>query len=45
MQLNVTSVFNCIQQFLPLLRNAGLASTAGADMTGNIIPLDGGFSL
>ena len=23
MQLNVTSVFNCIQQFLPLLRKAG----------------------
>jgi NAD(P)-dependent dehydrogenase (short-subunit alcohol dehydrogenase family) len=124
MQLNVTSVFNCIQQFLPLLRKAGteaspariinigsvagissfgeqayaygpskaalhqlsrilarelvsigndeqaladdtalipmkrwgreeemaalaisLASTAGAYMTGNIIPLDGGFSL
>ncbi|MEK1834737.1 SDR family oxidoreductase [Pseudomonas sp. NPDC089918] len=26
MQLNVTSVFNCIQQFLPLLRKAGSAA-------------------
>src|SRR3990167_1499117 len=112
MQLNVTSVFSCIQQLLPLLRKAGsaanparvinigsvagitshgedayayvpskmtqfiaqdeaamaedcalipmqrwgreeemaalaisLASTAGAYMTGNIIPIDGGFHL
>ena len=105
MQLNVTSVFSCIQQLLPLLRKAGsaanparvinigsvagitshgedayaqhiatdeaamaedtalipmqrwgreeemaalaisLASTAGAYMTGAIIPIDGGFHL
>ncbi len=33
MQLNVTSVFNCIQQFLPLLRKAGSAQNPMAGIS------------